>query len=101
MRLRSILLVVATSIAILFIVFEFRSALVQAQATDALTGIVTSAEEGVMEGVLVSAKKAGSTITLTVVSDKDGRYSFSASRLEPGSYALHIRAIGYDLDDSK
>ena len=54
-----------------------------------------------MEGVLVSAKKAGSTITVTVVSDKDGRYSFPASKLEPGQYALRIRAIGYDLDNHK
>ena len=52
-----------------------------------------------MEGVLVSAKKAGSTVTITVVSDKDGRYSFPASKLEPGQYALRIRAIGYDLDN--
>ena len=41
----------------------------------ALTGQVTSAEEGPMEGVLVSAKRAGSTITITVVSDEQGRYS--------------------------
>jgi len=35
----------------------------------ALRGIVTSAEEGAMEGVLVRAKSAGSTITVTVVSN--------------------------------
>ena len=52
-----------------------------------------------MEGVLVSAKKAGSTITITVVSDDEGRYSFPAGKLEPGQYALRIRAVGYDLDD--
>ena len=69
--------------------------------TVALSGQVTSAEEGAMEGVLVSAKKAGSTITITVVSDKDGRYSFPASKIEPGQYALRIRAIGYDLDNHK
>ena len=69
--------------------------------TVALSGQVTSAEEGAMEGVLVSAKKAGSTITITVVSDKDGRFSFPANRLEPGQYALRIRAIGYDLDNHK
>src|SRR5437879_5155202 len=33
----------------------------------ALTGQATSAEEGAMQGVLVSAKKANSTITVTVV----------------------------------
>jgi len=67
-----------------------------AQAT--LTGTVSSAEEGAMEGVLVSAKKAGSTVTVTVVSDAKGRYAFPAAKLEPGSYALRIRAAGYDLD---
>jgi imidazolonepropionase-like amidohydrolase/streptogramin lyase len=69
----------------------------QAPASWALQGRVTSAEEGPMEGVLVSAKKAGSTITVTVVSDRDGRYRFPESRLPPGEYALRIRAAGYDL----
>jgi len=71
-----------------------------ASAQAALAGKVTSAEEGAMEGVLVSAKKAGSTVTITVVSDKNGRYGFPAAKLEPGSYAIHIRAVGYDLDGS-
>ena len=60
----------------------------------ALTGIVSSSAEGVMEGVLVSAKRG--TITVTVVSDKQGRYSFPASRLMPSEYRLSIRAIGYE-----
>jgi virginiamycin B lyase len=63
----------------------------------ALTGKVT-AEQSALEGVLVSAKKSGGTITITVVSDKVGRYSFPAAKLEPGQYALRIRAVGYDLD---
>src|SRR6476660_2499614 len=70
----------------------------RAQTHDALAGQVTSAEEGAMEGVLVSAKKAGSTITITVVSDAQGRYRFPSARMEPGEYSLRIRAIGYDLD---
>ena len=64
----------------------------------ALAGRVNSAEEGDMEGVLISAKKAGSTITITVVSDAQGRYRFPSSKLPPGEYALRIRAVGYDLD---
>ena len=51
-----------------------------------------------MEGVLVSAKKVGATITVTVVTDERGRYQFPAARLQPGSYALRIRAVGYDLE---
>src|SRR3954449_6250936 len=62
-----------------------------------LSGKVTSAEEGAMEGVLVSAKRAGSTITVTVATDAQGRYSFPAAKLEPGEYALRIREGGYEL----
>ncbi len=54
-----------------------------------------------MEGVLVSAKKADSAVTVTVVSDDKGRYSFPADRLEPGRYTISIRAIGYKLDGPK
>lgn len=63
----------------------------------ALTGTVSSAAEGAMEGVDVSAKRLGSTITVTVLTDAQGRYRFPASRLAAGTYALQIRAAGYDL----
>src|SRR6204780_3117734 len=70
-----------------------------AQAGPALSGKVTAGQEA-LEGVLVSARKDGSNITVTVVSDKDGRYSFPAARLQPGQYSLRIRATGYELDKS-
>src|SRR2546425_12452603 len=70
----------------------------QAQPAPALTGQVTSAEEGLMEGVLVSVKKVGSTITTTVVTDAQGRYRFPGPRLTPGPYAFSIRAVGYELE---
>ena len=70
----------------------------QSEPRVALTGRVSSAEEGPMEGVLVSAKRAGSTVTTTVVTDREGRYRFPRARLEPGAYDLRIRAIGYDLE---
>jgi streptogramin lyase len=73
----------------------------QAQAPVALTGQVSSAAEGAMEGVLVSARKHGSTMTVTVASDTTGRYRFPATKLEPGSYALAIRAVGYELNGQK
>ena len=74
------------------------STIVLAQTQSAVTGRVTSTEDGPLEGVLVSAKKAGSTITTTVVTDQQGQYRFPQSRLEPGHYALRIHAVGYDLD---
>ena len=54
-----------------------------------------------MEGVLVSAKQAGSTITTTVVSNAKGEFSFPAERLAPGHYAISIRAAGYNLAGPK
>jgi streptogramin lyase len=61
-------------------------------------GSVSSAAEGAMEGVLISAQQAGSPITVTVVSDEHGRFRFPDGRLAAGHYALRIRAVGYDLD---
>jgi virginiamycin B lyase len=67
-------------------------------ADNALTGQVSSLEEGAMEGVLVSAQKDGSTIRITVVTDAQGHYGFPAAKLEPGNYRISIRAVGYELD---
>src|SRR6185295_1573387 len=63
----------------------------------ALTGLVRSADEGPMEGVLVSAQRVNTPVTTTVVTDASGRYSFPRTRLDPGRYTLRIRATGYDL----
>jgi streptogramin lyase len=86
-------------VAVAAVCFSFLAFPVAAQ-TAALTGKVSSAEEGAMEGVLVSAKKTGSSKTITVVSDAQGVYRFPADRLEPGKYAITIRAVGYDLADA-
>jgi virginiamycin B lyase len=88
--------IVVAALAIVVGVTQYST--IQAQAPSALTGQVSSAAEGAMEGVLVSAKKAGSNITITVVSDKSGRYAFPANRLDAGQYELRVRAVGYDLD---
>jgi virginiamycin B lyase len=76
------------------------AALTSAQA-QILTGKVSSAEEPAMEGVLVSVKKDGSTITTTVVSNDKGEYSFPNGRIDAGKYAITIRAAGYVLDGPK
>src|SRR5262249_50408135 len=76
----------------------FLQAPVHAQGNAAISGQVTSAAEGAMEGVVVTARKADAKFSVSVVTDSQGRYSFPANRLEPGQYALTIRAIGYDLN---
>jgi streptogramin lyase len=96
MRLKNIPLAMSVGLALALLPTGLPTA--QAQTPAALTGQVTSSEEGAMEGVLVSARKDGSTVTITVVSDAQGSYSFPASKLEPGQYSVRIRAIGYDLD---
>ena len=68
-----------------------------AQGADAFTGRVVAPDGSPMEGVPVSAKKDGSTITTSVVSDQTGAFRFPAGRLAPGHYAISIRAVGYDL----
>src|SRR5258706_14064602 len=73
-------------------------AVAAAQGPEAMTGGVTSAEEGAMEGVVVSAKRAGSTVTTSVVTDSRGRFSFPSSKLGSGDYVLRIRATGYELE---
>ena len=90
--------VLAMMAAITAVVFMTTGAHAQQAA---LTGKVSSAEEPTMEGVLVSAKKDGGNITITVVSNDKGQYTFPTSKVSPGHYAITIRAAGYDLDGPK
>src|SRR2546429_7284866 len=70
---------------------------VRAEGQSALTGLVSSEAEGKMEGVVVTAHRPGSIVQVSVTTDAEGRYSFPRNRLEPGEYALSIRAVGYDI----
>jgi len=64
------------------------------QSPAALSGQVSSTEEGAMEGVVVSAKKDGATISVSVVTDAQGRFAFPAARLE----SAHDR---FDVQDRR
>src|ERR1700674_3704303 len=98
MRARFLMLIVAAVACVIFFQVLPHRVFAEGQVAAALTGQVTSDEEGRMEGVVVSAKLDGSTITVSVYSNKQGHYSFPANRLEPGHYKLKTRAVGYDLD---
>ena len=69
----------------------------RAQSGVALTGLVISEEEDRMEGVVVTAHREGSPISISVVTDETGRFNFPESKLPDGDYLLKIRATGYDL----
>ena len=75
-------------------------AIAQSHGPAALTGIVSSPEEGKMEGVVVSAKRPGSTIMVSVSTNAQGQYSFPQDRLAPGAYDITIRAAGYTLEQT-
>jgi len=62
-----------------------------------LAGRVVS-PDGPLEGVVVSARHSGTPVTVSVVSGAEGKFSFPAAKMAPGSYALRIRATGYELD---
>jgi virginiamycin B lyase len=94
---KTLLLTVVAPLTALLICVVSDSLPLQAQAGGALTGRVSSDKEGAMEGVVVTARKDGSTISVSVVTDASGRYSFPATRLDAGHYVLKIRAVGYEL----
>jgi virginiamycin B lyase len=100
MQIRRLLLGTAAAVAVILLQSGSDLSRVAAQSA-ALTGQVASTEEGNMEGVVISAKKAGATVTVSVISDAQGNFSFPAAKLEPGQYTLKIRAIGFELDGPK
>src|SRR6266481_4184971 len=101
MKTRRVLLIAGGALAAILLQTASARLHAQTQAPLALSGQVTSTEEGPMEGVVVSAKKDGSTISISVITNAAGRFAFPVARLEPGHYALKARAAGYELDGAK
>ena len=99
MRLRTLLLFATAALAAGVIGSIPRDLNAQAQGPVALGGVVRSQAEGPMEGVVVNARREGANFTVSVVSDAQGKYSFPRTHLEPGKYAITMRAVGYDLKD--
>ena len=98
METKRVLLILSGALAAILLQNASARPQAEAQPALALSGQVTSAEEGPMEGVVVSAKKDGSTISISVVTNAAGRFAFPVARLEPGHYTLSARAAGYELD---
>lgn len=60
----------------------------------AVSGIVKDQNENLMEGVVVSARQEGKTITTSVFTDEQGRYVFPP--MENGKYQIWAQAIGFE-----
>ena len=86
MRSRCVLFLALAFAAVAVVPTTIHPLHAQAAEPVTLTGVVSSAEEGHMEGALVSAKKttAGAAVTITVVTDKDGRYRYRHDRNRDG-----------------
>ena len=67
---------------------------VPASADQLLSGSVASAAGQKLDGVQISAKKDGSTITTSVYTDQNGDYFFPA--LPDGKYNVWAQALGYE-----
>jgi len=96
-RIRRVWSALATA---MLAVLAHAAAAQSADATPALRGIVRSAEEGPMEGVVVIAQRRGDAILTAVSTNASGAYEFPRDHLRPGEYAISIRASGYELPNS-
>jgi streptogramin lyase len=94
MRSRLMLTITVSAAALLFALANQPG---WAQNEPALTGTVSSAAEGNMEGVVVTASRPDSIVRVSVTTDAQGRYAFPPNRLAPGEYTISIRAVGYDI----
>jgi streptogramin lyase len=65
-----------------------------ASADQLLTGSISSASGQKLEGVQVSAKKEGATITTSVYTDVNGEYFFPA--MTDGKYRVWAQALGFE-----
>jgi hypothetical protein len=91
MRTGNCLLYISAVLAVCLGQAGFEVPLARAQNAAILTGHVSSVEEGPMEGVVVSAKKDGATITVSVVTDSDRaerRDEFAPSKAKASSVRL-------------
>ena len=64
------------------------------QADQLLSGTISSKAGGTLDGVTVSAKREGSTITTSVYTDAQGNYYFPA--LPEGKYNVWANALGFE-----
>jgi streptogramin lyase len=68
-------------------------------ADQQLSGSINAAAGSKLDGVVVSAKKIGSTITTSVYTDKDGNYYFPP--MAEGKYNVWAQTLGYEQNKTE
>jgi streptogramin lyase len=85
--------------SVLFIAVAILVAVTGTRAADqVLTGVISSASGQKLEGVTVSAKMVGSTITTSIYTDEKGAYYFPP--LPAGKYKVWAQALGFETAKS-
>lgn len=84
--------------AVLMVAGMWTAPMAQSGGSGTISGTVTQAGGGPMEGVLVSARAAGKSFTTSVFTDRTGAYSFPA--LDAGQYRVWAQAVGFDTGRS-
>jgi len=90
MRMRSMLLATAAVMATTSFAFA---------ADQQLSGSISAASGGKLDGVVVSAKKDGSTITTSVYTDAQGDYYFPP--MAEGKYKVWAQTLGFERSDAQ
>mgnify|MGYP003704778801 CR=1 FL=1 len=86
--------------SVLLIAIAAMLSIAEACAADVLLSGVVSARNGrKLEGVTVSAKAEGSTITTSVYTDQDGNYYFPP--MAAGKYNVWAQALGFERSDAQ
>jgi virginiamycin B lyase len=84
------------AIGILVGLTQVPSAQTPASNGTVLMGVVKSPTGQPLEGMLVTARKEGSTMKTTVFTDEQGQYVFPA--LEKGAYNVWTQAVGFETN---
>src|SRR5215831_5861604 len=94
-RWRSIFFIVLVGVfATSLTLFVATSKNARAQANAVLSGSVKSDTGAKLEGVTVSGRSVGRTITTSVFTDEDGNYYFP--RMAEGKYRVWAQAEGFE-----
>src|SRR5258705_8746634 len=83
MRTKGFLFILIAGLGVALICPELSLLRGQAPTSVGLTGQVSSKEEGPMESMVVSAKRAVSTITVSVDTDRQGKFKFTRNSSDP------------------
>ena len=80
--------------SLLFVVMCFAIPVSAQENTGRLTGVAKDSTGAVMKGIRITVENSGKSLSLTTVSDGQGRYEFSS--IPAGTYRIRTEAHGFE-----